>query len=636
MGSRFSLLNAQSWNVWSRLASAALGLVILVEATTAVGAEQTPRQVDALLRLVDPDAAVVVTVEGLRDQANAFFKSRLATDLEQLPAVREWFASEQFRQFESSRVQIETLLGAKLTDLRDELVGDAVVMALHLPPVAAADGSQARGLLLVRARDPALLNRVIGIVNSAQQDSGELSRVVERQRTGTTYFVREFPAEARRADEFYIAFGDGVFAASNSERLLESVIDRRIRHETGTESPRVLPKGDAGLGDQPRFKTVQTQLPEPALARVFVEPRQFERLLAASSPPSKAADVQIMAMLIRYLASVDYAGLALTRNERSIAIHSVETLNPSHLDAWLRHWASDTRPTDLEIARVPPTALALASGQFDGIALLDAVTQLVPALDQPKFANMQTALGGLLLGQDLRTQVLPRLGPSVLAYFDIPGDVEEQENATAKTPPAGGWPFPLVVVVSLAGDDGPANAPLLAAALDNALRTVLAITALDDKRASGRSRITTRAIGGTAVTTLDPPINFAYAIDQVRRRLILSTSSDAVVHYLESSGAAQSGERFHALRSATFPEALTYACVDLDAVNQLAAKHRTRLLQFLSARQNRPAALIDHDLAQVLALTRLFRAGFITSRLRADATAVHRSAGLILRDQDTK
>ena len=59
-----------------------------------------PAPADALLRLVPPDAAVVVTVEGLRDQASAFLKSRLAADLRRLPAVRAWFASEKYRQFE--------------------------------------------------------------------------------------------------------------------------------------------------------------------------------------------------------------------------------------------------------------------------------------------------------------------------------------------------------------------------------------------------------------------------------------------------------------------------------------------------------------------------------------------------------
>jgi hypothetical protein len=636
MGSRMTILLTRCWNVSFQPAVAALGLVLFVAVTSAVGAERLPRPADDLLRLVAADAAVVVTVEGLREQANAFVKSRLAADLQHLPAVREWFASEKFRQFESARAQIETLLGANLTDLRDELLGDAVVMALHLPAGAPPDASQARGLLLVKARDPALLNRVIGIVNTAQQESGELTSVVERQRTGTSYSVREFPAAAIRPDEFYVAFGDGTFAASNSESLLQAVIDRKIIAEAVTAGTKVVPKMDPGLGDLPRFRSVGSQLPEPALARLFVEPRQFERLLAASPPPSKPGDVQIMAMLIRYLAGVEYAGLALIWNERTVAIHSVETLNPSLLDPWLRHWAGDARPLDSELERVPPTALAVASGQFDGIALIEALSRLVPVLDQPKLANIETALTGLLLGEDLRTVVLPHLGPSVLAYFDTPPDVEEQGIAQAKMPPAGGWPFPLVMVLSLGGDQPPATSPALLAALDNALRTVLAVTALDEKRAQGRSRVTSRAIAGTTVTTLDPPINFAYAVDHARHRLIVSTSSGAVVRYLQSSADPQAGVRFRRLRAAAFADALTYACVDLDTVNQLAGKHHARLLQILAARQNRPPALVDRDLDQALALAKLFRAGFITSRLHANATAVHRSAGLILRDEDAK
>ena len=70
------------------------------------------RPADALLRLVPPDAAVVLTVEGLRDRIRAFTSSRLATDLRQLPAVKAWFDSEKYRQFEKSRAQIEALLGA--------------------------------------------------------------------------------------------------------------------------------------------------------------------------------------------------------------------------------------------------------------------------------------------------------------------------------------------------------------------------------------------------------------------------------------------------------------------------------------------------------------------------------------------
>ena len=97
---RTTTLSTQIWNFLSRPAATVIAFLFLFVLENAAGAETPPRKVDALLRLVDPSAAVVLTVEGLGDQANAFLKSRLAADLQQLPTVKEWFDSEKFHQFE--------------------------------------------------------------------------------------------------------------------------------------------------------------------------------------------------------------------------------------------------------------------------------------------------------------------------------------------------------------------------------------------------------------------------------------------------------------------------------------------------------------------------------------------------------
>ena len=171
--------------------------------------------------------------------------------------------------------------------------------------------------------------------------------------------------------------------------------------------------------------------------------------MTAQPRPSKPTDARVMAILERYLAAVDYAGAALTWNDESIVIHAVETLNPSLLDPWLRHWAGDARPIDPHFLPVPPTALALATGRLDALSLLDAITQIVGDDDQPKLANLENLFTGLLLGQDLRTKVLPRLGPGVLAYFDTPPAPDEHGGAAGSSSSRGRWPFPLVVVVGL-------------------------------------------------------------------------------------------------------------------------------------------------------------------------------------------
>ena len=151
-----------------------------------------------------------------------------------------------------------------------------------------------------------------------------------------------------------------------------------------------------------------------------------------------------MALLARYLAAVDYVGAALTWSDESVAIHTVETLNPSRLDPWLLRWANDPRCVDpTAIDRVPPTALALASGHVHAMALLDALTQIVPEEDQIRLTNFETLLSGLLLGQDLRSRILPLVGPGILAYFDAPSEAGEPAAAPERKPAAAAtWPFP--------------------------------------------------------------------------------------------------------------------------------------------------------------------------------------------------
>ncbi|MFI5456324.1 MAG: hypothetical protein ACHRXM_12825 [Isosphaerales bacterium] len=645
-----------------RAAFATVWLVPVIIGAHASAAEPGERPADPLLRLVAPDAAIVLTVEGLRDKVRAFTGSRLAADLRQLPVVRAWLESEKYQQFEQSRAQIEAVLGANLTDLRDELLGDAVVLALRLPPEGPADSSLARGLLLFQARDQALLERLIRVVNTTQKDSGELAQVGDRQRAGTAYHVREFPAAAGRLPEWYVAYPDGTFAFSNSELLIQAVIDRKTSTQAAQNVPREVAGASAvndsgakiepGLGDLPKLHSVQRRLPEPALARLFVDPRHIGRLLAAAPRPAKPRDARLMAMLERYLAAVDYAGAALVWNDRAIVLHTVETLDPSRLDSWLRRWAGGTRRLDPALERVPSTALALASGQVDALAFYDALSQLVPNEDGPKMANIETILTGLLLGQDLRTRILPRMGPGVLAYLDSPSETDEGRATGVEPSPGSSWPFPLVAVVSLRGDErggpraggarptdtnaGETASTTVLAALENALRTVLALTAMDEKRNGGRSRILTRVVAGATVTTLDPFIPFAYAFDGAGSRLVVGTSADSVARYLESSSDPKAGERFRRLQAAAFPGDETFCCVDFDALNKLAGRHRKRLVQSLAARKQRPAADVDRDLTQVLALARLFEAAFVTSRFEPDATAVQRRVGLILHDQGGK
>lgn len=616
-------------NRWSQASFARASLVTwLVGGTLLVGgpmrAAEPPGPADDLVRLVPTDATVVVSVEGLRDHIQTIRGSRLVAGLRQLPAVRTWLESDKHQSLKRSLAEVEKVLHVSLAELRDGLLGDAVVLALRMDSQAPIDPARARGLLLLRARDPALLERLIASLNAAQKQGGELERVGDHMRDGTTYHVREFLASSSRPPEWYVSYPDGTFAFSNSEDILQGVIDRKsARGTSGPGTGRNL-----GLGDSPRHAAVRRRLGDHSLAQVYIDPRAVERLLALAPPAMRPLDARVMSLLKRHLAAVDYAGAALVWGPEAIVVHAVETLEPSRVDNWLRRWAGDTRICRPELRRVPSSTLALAAAHVDLFALRELVYHVVPEPDHPRLRNIEVALSGLLLGQQLTSKILPALGPGAVAYLDEP---EEPGDARGRL-------FPLVVVVDLRGgrpgpDPGPTRRgpadPPVPDAVENALRTFLALMALDEKRGHGRSEIQTTESAGTAVTTLGTPIPFAYAVDRPGGRLVLGTSAPSVARYLASSADPSAGARFRDLQATAFAEYETFVCIDMAAVARLVDRYRDRLAGSLAARQRRTPTQVEGDLEQVVALARLFRAVFVAHRIEPDASAMHRTFGAI-------
>ena len=109
-----------------------------------------------MLKLIPPDAGVVLTVDDLRGHTRDLLSSRLAGEFQKLPAVKAWFDSEKYQGLEDARDHIEAVLQVSLLDIRDKILGDAVVFALRLPADAPIDPSRAQGVLALKAADPAL------------------------------------------------------------------------------------------------------------------------------------------------------------------------------------------------------------------------------------------------------------------------------------------------------------------------------------------------------------------------------------------------------------------------------------------------------------------------------------------------
>lgn len=570
-----------------------LAVIALVMTAPALAAGATPA--DPLLRLVPADAAVTIALEDLRGHAREFGGSPLADGLRKLPAVRRWLTTERPRGLRSALKKVETVLGESLTTIRDELFGEAVVLALRLPPGGRPE--DARGLLLVRVPNPALLDRLVGGLNAAQSKTGELRRVTDRDRGGTTYHAREFRA-ARRPTEFYATLGDRVFAWSNSEELIQGVIDRRS-------------KGAGGVTELPDVRRLRERLPRRAVASLYVDPRFVERLMAVTPKPSKPGDEKVFALLTRYLAAVRYAGAALEWRD-GLILHTEEVVDPGAVSPDWKRWASRTGAPADSIRRVPPTALLIVTADLDLGAVSAGLAGLVPESDRRKLGTYGTALNGLLLGLDARTEVAPQLGPGVLLFVERPEDL------------GGPWRLPVVARAEVSRSVPGARA---AAAIDNALRTILALYALDEKHGGGALRVESRPGGAATITALDAGTPFAYAVGG--GRVDLGTTAEAVARSLGASADPRASARVDRVRSAYFPDTSSFAVADLRAVHDFAEGRRPALARLLAERQHRPEPDASVDLDQILGLIDLFDAAFLTSKVAPDFSGVHHCLGLV-------
>ncbi|MDR3636780.1 MAG: hypothetical protein P4L84_23450 [Isosphaeraceae bacterium] len=546
---------------------------------------------DALLRLVPPDAGMTLLVENLQENARRFFESTISNELGALPTVRAWRASERGQGLQLAKRQIEKVIGEKIATLRDELLGDAFALVLHLNPDEMPD--QAHGLLLARVRNKALLDRVIQEFNSAQIRKGEIARVVPKSWRGVGYFARVHQ-DPTRPTEFYATL-DQTFAWSNSEKVLQGVLERHA-------------DAAPGLAQSDRFRRVRDKLPRNAALSLFVDAGFVRRSLAAAPQQKRSANEErVVAIFERYLGALEYAGAAVEWND-GIALQIEESLRADRLDPWIRAWADCGTKTNPDMLRVPSTALAVGNLYVDFPAFLQAVESVIPEEGRTKYGNLLEAMKGVLLGRDLRKEILPYLGPGVLAYLEAP----------QKGDSAPGLPF--VVSVDVGGDSR------VGVAIENALRTLLAFYALDDKQAAPGPTLQTQQIQGARVTSLRPVSPFAFTV--TGGRLVLGRSPESVAR---ACGQGPSSS-LAALRAAYFPDKASFACFDLTALKSTAELHRTDLVKRLASQNRRSEEAQARDLDQVLCLIGLFRAAYVTSAMTPDATSVHRTAGLIARD----
>lgn len=566
-----------------------LGLsVLMVVRASAAG------PADRLLKLAPADASLTIAVENLKERARAWLDSPILTAIRNSPEVRDWLASDQTLAVRKALRKASEVLGVDATAIRDDLLGEAFVLTLRIPPGGTPD--DARGLLLIRVPSQAMLDRVVTGLTAADSRESERATITPREHEGRTYHGRSF-AGGKRAPDYFTVLGDRVFAWSNSEDLIHQLIERDV-------------KGIEGLSSLAEFQGVRERLSEQSLVSLYVDPRFVTRLLENDRRTRPPNEERLLSLIGRYFRAVTYAGAALDWRSGPV-LQIEEQVDPDKLDPELKRWGSSDGIPGPTLARVPASTLALAHLSMDAGVVFNAFLSLAPEYDPGRLELLRMGLRGILLGEE-PDSILAKLGPGLILYTERrhPGDSVKR--------------LPFVFGLELAENPDRAR---VAASLDNALRTVLVANALDPSHQKEPLRLDSTPVDGIPIVSLEPTSPFAYALCE--DRLIVSNSRAAVGRAIQAAKDPAAGERFATLRSATFPGTSSYACADVRTIHGLLDRYRLAVARALSARRQRPVDDVARELDRVISFLGLFDCAFVTSRAEPNFAAVHHSIGIV-------
>jgi hypothetical protein len=369
----------------------------------------TPRE--ELLRLVPDGMGFCLVVQDLRGQAAAVQASPFAAQLSRSPLGEKIRGSGELKKLDRLEAKMKEKIGLDWAQLRDDILGDALVLAYRPGPPGKPEEEQ--GLILLRARNAKVLADLIERVNTVQKEEGDLKDVEERRHNGSVYYRRlpqDKRAESDKPPEFYYVNGP-VLVLSSQETMLRQAIDldRTRPAEAVSEPSRRLRELGA----------------ERAFLAVWINPRAFDSEMQgkiANAPKEQAVPAKQFAL---YWKALDSVVLSLATVERDVNLSlgmraRVKELPP----AAQKLFREAATPSDLW-RRFPDSALLALGSRLDGAALLDLLGGFLTAENRQAMDTIfNRQLGALLGEEDFARDLLPGLGPDwgLCVTAPAPGD----------------------------------------------------------------------------------------------------------------------------------------------------------------------------------------------------------------------
>jgi hypothetical protein len=385
-----------------------LRTALLTALITVVSAQAAaPR--DDVLRFVPSDIGFCVMVQNLRDTGKAFAASPFLAQLQAPGGKAAAINPELQRQLATLDDQVKKELGIGLDQLRDDILGDAVVFAYRPGPVNKPE--QAQTLMLIRARNAETLEKLVNSYNDRQMKSRELLELQPCRYKDVAYVRRV----EKRETNHYLLRGP-VLVYAREEEMIQRAIDADLTAPGNSES---------WLGAL--FRQLGA---DKALLAVWINPRAFDAELAAklgTMTKDEDPSAAVLKMFLEYWHALDGMCVSLTVDrDATIAIGVRGRTNALPRDDHAKKlFAELSRPSALW-KQCPDEPLLAVSGRFD---VAEFVGILDGFLSEKERTALRTDLNRTfvkLTGKsDVVSEVLPFLGPEWALFVSAPKDIKQ-------------------------------------------------------------------------------------------------------------------------------------------------------------------------------------------------------------------
>lgn len=529
---------------------------------------------DELLRMVPDDVGFCLVLHDLRGHAAQLLESPFVQQFHKSPLGALLTNDRDWQKLNAGREQVEALLGVDWTKLRDDILGDAVVFAVR---PGKQDEDQA--LILLRARDPQALAKLVERINAFQKAGGEVKAVEPRAHNGQRYLVR---VDAK-AMPFYALIGS-VLAVSSNEALLREALGRRLL-EAAAE-PLLAERLRQLLG------------PDRQLASLWLNPRAFDTAVAAKTEQGSDGQKAVLQKFLSYWKALDGVALGVGVHDDAkitLALRAqTERLSP----AARRFLAEASKPSELW-RRFPDNALFAFAGRFDASAFEEMLGEFLTPQTRRTLHDTLDRFVGAPLDKDVIKDVLPYLGPDVGVCVTAP-----VEGAKSWVPHA-------VVAVRVRPGDKP---PHVDQALFSAL-TALAQAAVIDHNGKHAERMSLKI-------DVQDKVEVRYLRGAARLPAGLQPAFALKDGYLLLASSPEAVRRFAATADVPADGAVPLLRMSLKDVRRYVQTHRKGLAAALAEQNNAKPEEIERQLDGLMLGLQLFDRLEISQRAGAGQTAL--------------